>query len=375
MELLRPVYFDQFVCTAHLCQDNCCIGWEIDLDPATANRYQTQTGAFGELLRQSIDWQADPPHFHQNSAGRCAMLNEKNLCRIICHEGPQALCQICQRHPRFFSWQDGVVWAGLGLCCEEAARLLLESELPDRFVRTPAPEKMFSETAECSAQLTGALERLLQTLLSIAAFSGLSISARSLLAIEFAQKAQLCLEQDIASLDRLCQTWSQPDLCLKAAQTFSKPDRFTEQHIFGGLNALFSVWSSTEPLHAGWPKQLARLGRLLTEKDLPERLAAGCPADEAQHLFSYLLFRHLPGLVQDGDLLGRVQFAAVSLFVLRLMAACDLPAKQDRSARIGKYKLWSQEVEYAPGLVDATLDLFCTEPWCEPAFWQTLLTF
>ena len=56
MELLRPVYFDQFVCTAHLCQDNCCIGWEIDLDPATANRYQTQTGAFGELLRQSIDW-------------------------------------------------------------------------------------------------------------------------------------------------------------------------------------------------------------------------------------------------------------------------------------------------------------------------------
>ena len=38
------------------------------------------------------------------------------------------LCDICREHPRFYEWYGEYKDAGVGLCCEEAVRLLLESE-------------------------------------------------------------------------------------------------------------------------------------------------------------------------------------------------------------------------------------------------------
>ena len=33
--LRRPSYYRQFRCIGSDCTDNCCIGWEIDIDPET----------------------------------------------------------------------------------------------------------------------------------------------------------------------------------------------------------------------------------------------------------------------------------------------------------------------------------------------------
>ena len=31
---LVPTYFNEFACIGGACEDNCCIGWEIGIDPA-----------------------------------------------------------------------------------------------------------------------------------------------------------------------------------------------------------------------------------------------------------------------------------------------------------------------------------------------------
>ena len=122
---VRPSFYDRFFCKASRCRHNCCIGWEIDVDPETASVYQTVGGAFGKELAEKIT-QGEIPHFTLCPDGRCPFLNEKNLCRIIQTLGEETLCDICALHPRFFNDFPGREETGLGLCCEETVRLLLE---------------------------------------------------------------------------------------------------------------------------------------------------------------------------------------------------------------------------------------------------------
>ena len=124
MTEMYPAYYEAFRCTAGACRHNCCIGWEIDIDGKSAERYAALPGAFGERVRAAVE-PGEPPHFRLDAAGRCAMLREDNLCELQRTLGESALCNICRDHPRYRVFLPGRMEIGLGLCCEEAARLLL----------------------------------------------------------------------------------------------------------------------------------------------------------------------------------------------------------------------------------------------------------
>lgn len=153
----KPDYFDRFRCTASACSDNCCIGWEIDIDENTAGRYKNVSGELGEKLREMISWPGgeeiqteevqagespserkfpsdrEPPHFILQGE-RCPFLVQDNLCEIIRELGEESLCDICREHPRYYEWFDGLTEKGVGLCCEAAAGLILESSKKAEFV-------------------------------------------------------------------------------------------------------------------------------------------------------------------------------------------------------------------------------------------------
>ena len=122
----RPCYYDSFTCTADKCTDNCCIGWEICIDEDTHNYYKSVDGAFGKRLCENISKCDEPSFILRNE--RCPFLNENNLCDIISTLGEDALCQICRDHPRWFEWYGNEKEGGIGLSCEEGARLILTEE-------------------------------------------------------------------------------------------------------------------------------------------------------------------------------------------------------------------------------------------------------
>ena len=121
----HPAYFESFRCSASRCSDNCCIGWEIDIDSDTLSYYMQVQGSFGERLKENIDTTGDA-HFILGRGERCPFLNDSNLCDIILTLGEENICQICSDHPRFYEWYSNGIEEGVGLCCEEAARLILE---------------------------------------------------------------------------------------------------------------------------------------------------------------------------------------------------------------------------------------------------------
>ncbi len=125
MKIYTPNYYKDFKCIAEKCKHNCCIGWEIDIDDDTYEYYQSIDGRFSKRLKKDIILNEDCACFRLDGKGRCAFLNKNNLCDIILNLGEDALCQICNDHPRFRNFYDNATEIGLGLCCEEAGRLIL----------------------------------------------------------------------------------------------------------------------------------------------------------------------------------------------------------------------------------------------------------
>ena len=48
-----PTYFNEFACIGGACEDNCCIGWEVDIDDESLEVYKSVGGEFGDRLRGS----------------------------------------------------------------------------------------------------------------------------------------------------------------------------------------------------------------------------------------------------------------------------------------------------------------------------------
>jgi len=120
-----PSYYKNFKCIASDCQNSCCsAGWEILIDESTAKYYKSVSGEFGKKLKKKVDY-SNPVKFILEENGKCPFLNENNLCDIYINLGPEHVCQICSEHPRFYECYNDVIECGLGIYCEEVARIIL----------------------------------------------------------------------------------------------------------------------------------------------------------------------------------------------------------------------------------------------------------
>ena len=117
MTIFVPNYYDEFKCIADKCKHNCCIGWEIDVDENTLEKYKKLDKRFGTGILDTICME-DTPHFVLCENERCPQLDEKGLCKLISRFGEEALCNICNDHPRFRNYFENFTEMGLGLCCE-----------------------------------------------------------------------------------------------------------------------------------------------------------------------------------------------------------------------------------------------------------------
>ena len=128
MQRFAPPYYKKFKCIADLCRHSCCVGWEIDVDEDARQRYGELTGEIGDRVRAAVVEDGEGAHFALQSSGRCALLDDRGLCRLISAVGEGYLCHICREHPRFYNEVGDRTECGIGACCEEAARLILSEE-------------------------------------------------------------------------------------------------------------------------------------------------------------------------------------------------------------------------------------------------------
>ncbi len=298
MRLIAPDGYPEFRCIADKCRHSCCVGWEIDIDPATRDRYRAVTGPFGARLNAAIQ-EGAPATFRLGPDERCPMLNANGLCDLITELGEGALCQICADHPRFRSEFADRTEIGLGLCCEAAARLLLTQEAPMGLI-TLEDDGLREALPEEEADLLA----LRDSLLALLQDRSQPLSAR---------------------LDGLL-----------AAVGFSLPDLDWQ-----------AVYRDLERLDPAWEGTLETLDLSLADPDGPFALPL-------EQFAAYLLYRHLPGALEDGDVPGRVGFAVLSTRALAALCAARPGCTLDDLLDLAR--MYSAEVEYSEDNIAALLD-------------------
>lgn len=374
MRLTVPDYYDRFRCIASRCTDNCCIGWEIGIDPAALADYQSQPGAFGDRLRAAIQ-PGDPPFFALTKSGRCPFLNKGNLCDIYRQLGESHLCAICDQHPRFHNWFGAEKESGLGLSCEEAARLILFSA-PARLLCRETPEAPDPDT-ELAPELLAGLRAVREAAFSILAEPSLPLAHRLALLAALGQDLQHWMDAapQQAAAEGCTETRLVADAALALAEFYGDRtgwpgliDRLTEAIPEADLSEflvpLLELLESLPPNHAHWPERLAAL-----RKALPHRLARPLwesPEQEqaAANAAHYMLYRYFLPAARQGDALCGPLHAIAAALLIPLLAGED--AVEPRAALIRAAKDYSREIEYAPDNLRAVDEAFWQADWAAP---------
>lgn len=359
MKYHKPSFFDQFKCIGSACTDTCCAGWEIEVDETTAQGYLAEKGAFGDRLRREIG--SEPgEYFFKLKNNRCPFLNKENLCDIFINLGEDRLCDICREHPRFYNWFGDYTEVGLGLCCEEAERLLFSDSKPLTFVEevhTDASDLLDDESEECEQMLE---ER--KAIFSILQNRKKNIGARLkrlLLQLPYADE-MLLLTVPILG-------WDDPESITKLDYN-AKPSTNTLKssalfliRFFGGMESLDKTWPSMM-------KELEQNIDSLIDVDKAAEFIQFMKGEnrlyEYEHIAVYLVYRYYPEILFDGQIEAKILFAAASICLLFLM---DLQCFQKNTAytqqdRIELVRRFSKEIEYCPENMER-FEKCCTEQY------------
>ncbi len=316
MKIRRPGYFGAFSCIAGNCPDTCCADWVIDLDEETYRRYQAMPGALGDRIRAALDG-APGARTIRTVDGRCALLEPDGLCAIVKACGEEGLGQVCHLRPRFTKYYGKLREDALSLSCPEAARLALT-----------AREKAVFEELETD-------EPVRPNVLDYSLFQAVFQTRTA--AIRLAQDRMLPFSERLARVLALGQA---------AQRQLRRPDR---------LAAVLQAPPAPRPKRAALVPVLDALAALeMTSPALPELLRQACGApcqadDEIQceQLLVYELYRFLPDAAEDGQLLARIQLAAVTVLAARAIWRTDPQPGQTPARRAFLAHYLARELEHS----------------------------
>ena len=321
MRIRVPNYFTDFKCIADKCTDSCCVGWEIDIDERTREKY----AALGTELGREICEKTSHGCFPLAKNGCCAFLDEKGLCRIISSLGEGYLCDICREHPRYYGVGACGIEGGLGLGCEEAARIILSLDKLPEIVETERDIPYFDEDefADVSAFFR---ERL---------FDGIFTARVDELVGIYKAYA---IAADDAAFDA-CTSGSPvqiPKITVAAAD---------EEDIGARLAEMLELLGECEPLTSDWLPLLNKVMTVEVTSILNKEQAF-------RPLLYYFTHRYVREGVADMSLGARVLFALGSaLAAVALSEVIDCEESDVRAA-----VLYSKNIEYSTDNVDIILD-------------------
>lgn len=312
MILTFPTFYRDFKCIANRCTDSCCIGWEIDIDSAAYDKYRLMPESF----QKNIAVCDGVAHFVLTQDERCPFLQKDGLCKIILEHSEDMLCDICREHPRFYEWYGEYKDAGVGLCCEEAVRLLLESEKALEYETVETQEISDDDTPE---DICKSVFELRKSMFSI-------INDRSLTLSDRIERCFLKIgAKDVIAPCSADEFFAE---CVEIAKEMSPFDELWEKYILC-LEAL------------DFQEVKERINKALSENQI-----------RYEKSLSYFVFRHFIKACFDGDLLSHFKFAVI-MTILEMLIDCvngDL---------LFNTRYLSKQVEYSEENIDLLTDECC----------------
>lgn len=326
-----PDYYSKFKCIASECSDNCCIGWEIDIDDATYLHYKNCGGEFEKRVAECIRTDEDGVHsFILDEHERCPFLNDKNLCDVYINLGSDALGNICTDHPRFRNFLSFGTETGIGLCCEAAAEIIL-GRRGEFSLDRPEPQ---SEDGFENAVLVArsAAFRILS------ADGDVFDSLRRLCAT--AKRIQPLL--DCEQYDEICR------ICAENTQSADNEPSFP-----GLSDDMIKMMGTLESISPEWDAMLEKISRYNGGYSFDDETNIHIN-EELKQAAQYFVFRHFTEACDDGEIISKAYFAHFGCAVI-YASWCAAGCGSFRE-RTDAAKLFSKQFEYSEENMGAVYD-------------------
>ncbi len=340
-----PSYFDEFVCIGGACEDNCCIGWEVDIDEESLETYKTVGGTFGDRLRRCIN---DENSFTLKN-NRCPFLNDKNLCDIFIRIGEDKLCTVCTEYPRFSETYGALTEKGLGMSCESAAEIIFKNDEPTTF-----KTERYDCEEECDENFLRVLLRVRENIFNMLKNRNMSISDRVKTILNYAYEVQNKINKNnIINAYRIPQDM----------YDFSQGERCADN-----IKECVKLCLDLEIMEDSWTNVIeSTLGIFDNYDNLSGEfdLYISGREYEYENLLVYFIYRYLLKAVFDCDVLTKVRFAAASYVIIRQMDIARWLGNGKKFSfkdRIKNCALYSKEVEHCQDNIDFFGEEFLFNP-------------
>ena len=403
--LLRiPDFYDSFHCIGGKCPDNCCIGWELDIDDDTYEYYRSVKGPFGDRLRANMSGaekssESESVSFRLQVDGRCPFLNAENLCDICLELGPDALCRICTDYPRYsFEWGDAIE-KSLTLSCPEAGRLLFLNDIPVRFKEIPLNEsgldaymtdEEYGEMGTDEVDIrdlpmaeNGAVSDVDGMVSDKAQTDNYEVTCEDVLVdIETTEAAHSTEngvtfieeydEEDPEQVKKIEQIRTE---CIRILQdrTLSIADRITKYlqvcetpNFSPSPDSRLEILSGMEILNTCWSTILHALEAFVSDKENYQKALESYLSSEDyrryvytyEHLLVYYTFRYFPRAAYDYNLPEKARFAVFCTLVIRDLDAMRYAERGEFTFadRIDTVKDFSKQVEHSDYNIDYLME-------------------
>ncbi len=139
--IVMPEYIRHFSCIGAKCEDTCCSGWTVYIDENTYKKYKKVNQ---KEMKVRLSKEIVQKHTSQDPSiaakiklknGRCAFLSPKGWCDIYSTLGEDYLSSTCKAYPRTLNLINRTLEYSLILSCPEAARLILLSKEPIKYIK------------------------------------------------------------------------------------------------------------------------------------------------------------------------------------------------------------------------------------------------
>lgn len=354
MQITYPDYYKEFSCTADKCKDTCCAGWGIVIDDNTLKKYRQVKGAFGKRLRQEIDWKEKS--FCQK-AGRCAFLNQRNLCDIYTQLGEKAFCDTCRRYPRHIEEFENLREISLSLSCPEAAEIILGRQEKVRFL---TGEKGASEESyeEFDFFLFDKLMDARSFLLEVLQNRNHPIEHRIGAALGFSHDIQRrILHQEIFRIDELIERYQAENAMERIGRKLENYRGSVREKILI-MDEMMEALNRLEVLNPQFPELVRESRRILYERGNIWYQSQFQMFREnvseyriiLEQLMVYFVFTYFCGAVYDENAYAKMKMAVISTLFLRewMMAAWIKRGKELNLSQIVELSYrYSRELEHS----------------------------
>lgn len=380
IKLRTPGYYKNFHCISSECKDNCCVGgWQIDIDAETAAYYSTVNGDFGKKLRDNIDY--DNLCFKLKD-GKCPFLDNNNLCGIYKELGEEHIGVVCDQFPRFTEYFGNVKERGIGLACEEAAKIILTDRSNFSYSETDTDEDVFDDS-EFDSSLADMLMLLRDEFMYVIEKTDYTFNQKMIIIINIAADFQNHINNnDYNSINKLYKKIKQHDFNSCFISDFRQ---ISFNELEQNMASVWYAYLELETLGDEWPDFTHKIMDFLH----PENSNASENNEhesrkiqynqafeeytkylnsyyaentaELENILKYYIFRYLLKASYDHDLFGKIQLAAANIAILRDMEIYRFIQNGNKflsDDRMDIIHIFSREVEYSEDNLETLAEEF-----------------